>query len=47
MVDLTTISEAQVQSLVLKKKERKVGGGGRAGGLYVPGSPVQELMMER
>lgn len=27
MVDLTTISEAQVQSLVLKKKERKVGGG--------------------
>lgn len=46
MVDLTTISEAQVQSLVLKKKERKVGGG-RAGGLYVPGSPVQELMMER
>lgn len=46
MVDLTTISEAQVQSLVLKKKERKVGGW-RAGGLYVPGSPVQELMMER
>lgn len=44
MVDLLKISEAQVQFLVLKKKERKAG---EAGGFYVPGTPVQELMMER
>lgn len=43
MVDLPKISEAQVQFLVLKK-ERKAG---EAGGFYVPGTPVQELMMER
>lgn len=42
MVELPKISEAQVQSLVLKK-DRKAGGSW----WLLPGTPVRELMMER